>query len=1066
LPRRDDIRKILIIGSGPIVIGQACEFDYAGTQACRALRSEGYEVVLVNSNPATIMTDPEMAERTYIEPLTTEVCKAIILREKPDAVLSTLGGQTGLNIAYSLARSGFLEEQGVELLGAKLEVIKKAEDRSLFKTAMDNICLETPRSVFVESMEEAEKKVRNFDFPLIIRPYFTLGGIGSSVVEDQGQFRRSIAAALNASPVHATLIEEFLLGWREYELEVMRDRSDNAIVVCSIENFDPMGIHTGDSITVAPQQTLPDKEYQKMRDAALMVIREIGVDTGGSNVQFAYNPEDGRMLVIEMNPRVSRSSALASKATGFPIAKIATKLAIGYTLDEIPNDITGTTPASFEPVLDYCVVKLPRWASEKFPKADATLSSQMKSVGEVMAVGRTFKEAFQKAIASLEQPKAVDRWISGNGATLEQVKKALAVPNPTRCLYMRDALRLGMSIEEIHSLTKVDRWFITRLLEIVSLEKEIKNAPQLTPELLREAKRNGFADLELSYLIDRNEGEVRELRSRHRILPVIKSVDTCAGEFEARTPYYYSTYETEDEFKPTDSKKVVIVGSGPNRIGQGIEFDYCCVHASLALREEGYESIMINSNPETVSTDYDISDRLYFEPLSFEHVLNIVEKEDPFGLIVQLGGQTALKLAGSLAKSGVRILGTSPNDIDRAEDRKRFRKVINSLGLRQPRSATSTDLASAIEVASEIGYPAIVRPSYVLGGRAMEIVYDDARLKEVMEEALSECPGMPVLIERFLEDAVEVDVDGVSDGEEVFVGAVMEHIEEAGVHSGDSSCVIPAYSLGEEAIEEIERQSALLAKALKVCGLFNVQLAIRGNRVYVLEINPRASRTIPFVSKAIGIPLVKVATKLMLGRKLREFGLKKNGAPEYVSVKKPVFPFARFSGVDTILGPEMRSTGEVMGIDSTFGRAYAKAQLASEGSLPMCGTAFISVNDRDKRAIISLAKRLESLGFRILATRGTARTLKMSGLVVQTVYKVKEGRPDIAQLITRGDVDLVINTPLGRRSRFDEPAIRRSALRTNIPCVTTISCASALVTAIEEARENWISVRSLQEYHA
>lgn len=1055
----------MIIGSGPIVIGQACEFDYAGTQACRALRSEGYEVVLVNSNPATIMTDPETAERTYIEPLSVEICKAIILREKPDALLSTLGGQTGLNIAYSLAESGFLRDEGVELLGAKLDVIRKAEDRSAFREAMERIGLSTPKSVLVKTVEEAESEIDRLGFPLIIRPCFTLGGIGSSVVQTEVSYKPAIASALDASPVHSALMEEFLLGWREYELEVMRDANDNSIVVCSIENFDPMGVHTGDSITVAPQQTLPDKEYQRMRDAALAVIREIGVDTGGSNVQFAYNPTDGRMLVIEMNPRVSRSSALASKATGFPIAKIAAKLAVGYTLDEVPNDITGTTPASFEPALDYCVVKLPRWASEKFPQSDVTLSSQMKSVGEVMAVGRTFKEAFQKAIVSLEEPRSVYRWISGNGASGEEISRWLRVPNPRRCLFMRDALRSGMSVDEVHRLSMVDRWFVTRLAEIVDVENLLRSIGRLDAELIFEAKRQGFGDVEIGHLCGVNESEVRRFRKRHGISPVLKLVDTCAAEFEARTPYYYSTYESEDEFRASNAEKVAVIGSGPNRIGQGIEFDYCCVHASLALREEGYESVMINSNPETVSTDYDVSSRLYFEPLSIEHVLNVIEKEDPLGVIVQFGGQTALKLAGSLNQSGVRILGTSPDDIDRAENRKRFRHVIDSLGLTQPRSETTTSEDVARGMASEIGYPVIVRPSYVLGGRAMEIVYDEARFTKVVGEALTESCGMPILIEEFLEEAVEVDVDGISDGEEVFVAAVMEHIEEAGVHSGDSSCVIPPYSLGEEAIEEIERQSCLLARAINVRGLFNVQLAVRGNRVYVLEMNPRASRTVPFVSKSIGLPLAKIATKVMVGRRLKEFALEYVGMPEHVSVKKPVFPFARFSDADTILGPEMRSTGEVMGVDTTFGRAFAKAQLASDGKLPRSGTAFISVNDRDKRAIISLAKRLSMLGFKIMATRGTARTLRMSGLEVRKVYKVKEGNPDIAQLIRGGEVDVVINTPLGKRSHFDEPAIRKTALRANIPCVTTISSASALVTAIEEAKQDSMSVCSLQEYH-
>jgi carbamoyl-phosphate synthase large subunit len=1066
MPRRDDIEKVLIIGSGPIVIGQACEFDYAGTQACRALRSEGYKVVLVNSNPATIMTDPEMAERTYIEPLTADVCEAIIVKERPDAMLSTLGGQTGLNIAFSLAQSGFLGEQNVELLGASLDVIRKAENRLEFKQAMERIRLSTPTSVLVTSVEQAEEKISGFGFPVIVRPSFTLGGIGSSIIESREEFRSKAGLALDASPVGSALIEEFLLGWREYELEVMRDRNDNAIVVCSIENFDPMGVHTGDSITVAPQQTLPDREYQRMRDAALAVVREIGVDTGGSNVQFAYNPRDGRMLVIEMNPRVSRSSALASKATGFPIAKIAAKLAVGYTLDEIPNDITGTTPASFEPSLDYCVVKLPRWANEKFPGADTTLNSQMKSVGETMGVGRTFKEAFQKAVASLEESKVADWWIAGNGRDRETIRRWLAIPNPRRCLFMRDALRIGMGIEEIHELSGVDSWFITRLAEIVDLENTLRGCASLTRELVKEAKSQGFVDREISHLRGLNEDDIRAWRQKYGILPTVKSVDTCAGEFEARTPYYYSTYETEDEFVRGNSEKVIIIGSGPNRIGQGIEFDYCCVQASLALREEGYESVMINSNPETVSTDYDISSRLYFEPLTLEHVLNVVEKERPVGVVVQFGGQTALGLAKGLSQARVRILGTSFDDTDRAENRKRFKRVITSLGLLQPRSAAPMNERSARNAVAEIGYPVIVRPSYVLGGRAMEIVYDEARLGEVVNEALSECPGTPVLIEEFLEGALEVDVDGLSDGSEAFVAAVMEHIEEAGIHSGDSSCVIPPYSLGGEITEEIRRQCKLLARRLNVKGLFNIQLAVRGNQIYVLEMNPRASRTVPFVAKAVGIPLARVAAKLLIGRKLKEFRLDEVEVPAHVTVKKPVFPFARFQGVDTILGPEMRSTGEVMGIDRTFGRAFAKAQLASDGKLPTGGRAFISVNDKDKRAVVSLAKRLAHLGFSLLATSGTARTLRMSGLEVEEIYKVNEGIPDIAQRIQKGDVTLVINTPLGRKSRFDEPAIRRSALRAGIPCVTTISGASALVTAIEEVRGDWLTVRSLQEYHS
>ncbi|MCH7760345.1 carbamoyl-phosphate synthase large subunit [candidate division TA06 bacterium] len=1053
MPKREDLETIMIIGSGPIVIGQACEFDYAGTQACKALKEEGVRVVLVNSNPATIMTDPEMADRTYIEPLTPEICEKIIERERPDGLLPTLGGQTGLNIAVVLDERGVLEEFGVELIGANREAIRKAEDRELFKQSMMRIGQEVPKSGCAHTLAEAHAIAREMEMPLIIRPSFALGGKGSGICEDRTKFEAVASRALQSSPTSRILIEEFLKGWQEFELEVMRDRIDNVIIICSIENIDPMGIHTGDSITVAPQQTLSDKEYQEMRDSAIEVIREIGVDTGGSNIQFAVHPETRQRLVIEMNPRVSRSSALASKATGFPIAKIAAKLAIGYTLDEIPNDITRKTPASFEPTLDYCVVKIPRWPFDKFPKAEFQLTSQMKSVGEVMAIGRTFKEALQKGFRSLE--------IENGQLKIEKMKsiqERLRTPNSERMHWIREAFSQGIEIQEVHALTQIHPWFLRQIQEIASLKEALKK----DRTLLQEAKRWGFSDQEISQILKTEEGKIRDRRVKESILPTIKAVDTCAAEFEAFTPYYYTTYESEDEFQPSPGKSVVILGSGPNRIGQGLEFDYCCVHASLALQEEGYETVMINSNPETVSTDYDISTRLYFDPITYEDVLNILEKEKPEGVILQFGGETPLRLALPLKRAGIRILGTPPEEIHRAEDRKAFKELIKELRLNQPESDTSLSIGETIQAAKRIGFPLILRPSYVLGGQAMEIVYDQYQLEEYVTNALQAYPGSPILIEKFLEDAIEIDIDGVSDGETVLIGAVMEHIEEAGIHSGDSTCVIPSYSLSESLKEEIRKITHSLAKALHIQGLFNLQVAVKNEIVYILEVNPRASRTIPFVSKTIGIPLAKIAAKVMVGRKLRDLislsdpiwtGDERRG---YVTVKKPVFPFNRLPGVDSVLGPEMRSTGEVMGIDLTYGLAFAKAHLATEEPLPLSGTVFISVNDQDKRSILSIAKRMESTGFQISATRGTARILLMNGITVQSVPKVGEsasGGANVVDLIREGKIQIIINTPLGRRSRVDDSVIRKAALQYRIPCITTISGATALVHAIESLRK-------------
>jgi len=1075
MPKRTDIKSILLIGSGPIVIGQACEFDYSGTQACKALKEEGFRVILVNSNPATIMTDPDFADRTYIEPITVEIVEKIIQKERPDALLPTLGGQTALNISIDLAEQGILERYGVEMIGAKLESIKKAEDRDLFKEAMERAGLALPRSGYARSMREALKIQRRLKFPLIIRPSRTLGGSGGNIAYGPDDFKQVVQRGLDISPVHEVLIEESVLGWKEFELEVMRDHKDNVVIVCPIENFDPMGIHTGDSITVAPAQTLTDKEYQIMRDAAMKVIREIGVDTGGSNIQFAINPEDGRMVVIEMNPRVSRSSALASKATGFPIAKIAAKLAVGYTLDEIPNDITRETPACFEPTIDYVVVKVPRFTFEKFPKAQDILTPQMKSVGEAMAIGRTFKEALQKAMRSLEigsygfEEKIIVDEI-GREEKLTLVREKLTTPNAQRLWYLGDAFRLGMSSEEIYGLTKIDPWFLAHIREIVSAEKEIKEQrgreEALTSAFFREFKQMGFSDRRLAALLGRAEEEVRTLRLQAGVRAVFRAVDTCGAEFAAYTPYLYSTYEGEDESNATPRKKIIILGGGPNRIGQGIEFDYCCVHAAFALKEDGYETIMVNCNPETVSTDYDTSDKLYFEPLTLEDVLNIVDCEKPDGVIVQFGGQTPLKLALSLERAGVKIIGTSPDSIDLAEDRERFKQLLDRLEIRQPPSGIARAYEQALEIAGGLGYPVLVRPSYVLGGRAMEIVYDQESLKYYITHAVAASPEHPVLIDKFLDDAVEVDVDALADGEKVVIGGIMEHIERAGVHSGDSACALPPKSLAPEIQEEIRRQTVSLALALQVRGLMNVQFAVKGRDVYVLEVNPRASRTVPFVSKAIGVPLAKVAARIMVGKKLAELGVTSEILPRHISVKEAVFPFNKFPGVDTLLGPEMKSTGEVMGIDATFGLAFAKAQLGGGMRLPAEGKVFISVRDDDKEKVSALAQRLHRIGFQIVATRGTAAYFQNRDIPTEVINKVQEGSPHIAEAIKHGEIAIVINTPTDAYSHADSFYLRRNALDYQVPYYTTIAGAEAVVEGIEILKQRPMDVRSLQEYQA
>ncbi|HEV3219329.1 MAG TPA: carbamoyl-phosphate synthase large subunit [Candidatus Acidoferrales bacterium] len=1072
MPKRSDIKKILIIGSGPIVIGQACEFDYSGTQACKALRADGYETVLVNSNPATIMTDPELAERTYIEPLTREYLEQIIAVEKPDALLPTVGGQTALNLAVELAESGILDKYKVELIGAPLRAIKVAEDRLWFKDACRKVGLDVPASALVNNIPEALKLADQLGYPVVIRPSFTLGGTGGSIAYNREEFAESIAHALDASPVHEALVEESVLGWKEYELEVMRDFRDNFVVICTIENFDPMGVHTGDSITVAPAQTLTDKEYQRMRDAAAAIIREVGVETGGSNIQFAVDPATGRMVVIEMNPRVSRSSALASKATGFPIAKIAARLAVGMTLDEIPNDITRKTPSCFEPTIDYVVVKIPKWQFEKFPGSDTALGTQMQSVGEVMAIGRTFKEALQKGIRSLE-PHAP--WRAPAETPASMLREKLATPRPDRIHWLFVALERGLKEKEIHELTKIDPWFLAQMREIVDMHRRVAavTLETVSPELLREAKRNGTSDEQLAKLWNTTPTAVRLTRHKMKLAPVFKRVDTCAAEFESFTPYLYSTYEDEDEADTSSRRKIMILGSGPNRIGQGIEFDYCCCHASFALREDGFETIMINCNPETVSTDYDTSDRLYFEPLTLEDTLAVVEREKPDGVVVQFGGQTPLNLALELKRCGVPIIGTPPECIDLAEDRRQFGRLLDQLGIPQPRSGTALVPEEAARVAAEIGLPVLVRPSYVLGGRAMVIAYDLETVQSYVAQAALMGPARPVLIDQFLEDATEVDVDALADGTDLVIGGIMEHIEEAGVHSGDSSCVLPTVTLTPQVLDRIRQYTQRLARALGVVGLMNVQYAIQRDTVFVLEVNPRASRTVPYVSKATGVPLAKVAARLMTGKQLRDMhlpvvdhgGVAELALREFYAVKSPVFPFSKFRGVDSILGPEMRSTGEVMGIAKNFGQAFAKAQLAAGQRLPRSGTIFISVSDHDKKFIAPLAAEMVSLGFRLIATRGTLSALQAAGVPVETVYKVNEGRPNIVDLIKTGKVDLLINTPLGRESFYDEKSIRRAAIRHRVPCVTTISAARAAVRGLHSQIEDSFEVAALQDLH-
>ena len=1074
MPRRTDIHKIFIVGSGPIVIGQACEFDYSGSQACKALREEGYEVVLVNSNPATIMTDPEMANRTYIEPLTVETCERIIERERPDALLPTVGGQTGLNLAVDLAEAGILDKYGVELIGAKWDAIKKAEDRGLFKEAMIRCGLDVPRSLVVHCLEEAREFGAELNFKAIIRPAFTLGGSGAGISYNREEFDSVVQWGLDLSPVTEVLIEESVLGWKEYELEVMRDLNDNVVIICSIENFDPMGIHTGDSITVAPAQTLTDKEYQLMRDASIACIREIGVDTGGSNIQFGLDPATGRMVVIEMNPRVSRSSALASKATGFPIAKIAAKLAVGYSLDEIPNDITKETPASFEPTIDYVVTKIPRWAFEKFPGSDDLLTVQMKSVGEVMSIGRTFKESLQKGLRSLEigrfglgadgkDKPLLD--VSDEEEEKRALLRAIRTPRPARLLHMASALRLGATVEEIAEATAIDPWFLRNMREIVEEEAALEGRNPDDAGVLRRAKKLGFSDHQLATIWNRSPGAIRDLRRKHGVFPVYKLVDTCAAEFEAYTPYYYSCYGDEDEVRDSDRPKIMILGGGPNRIGQGIEFDYCCCHASFALNEDGYETIMVNSNPETVSTDYDTSDRLYFEPVTLEDVLHIVKREKPQGVIVQFGGQTPLNLAMDLWQAGVPIIGTTPESIARAEDRKEFRALVEKLGLLQPANETATSLEEARVIADQIGYPVVVRPSFVLGGRAMELVYDRDSLDRYMTHAVEASPDRPILIDRFVEGAIELDVDALADGQDVIVAGVMQHIEEAGVHSGDSACVLPPYDLSDEIVERVKEQTRALAHELNVVGLMNIQFAIQEDVVYLLEVNPRASRTVPFVSKATGLPLAKIAARIMAGKTLKELGLTEDPRPDYISAKEVVLPFIKFPGVDILLGPEMRSTGEVMGIDSSMGMAYAKSQIGAGNRVPMTGTVFVSLNDRDKAKMGSLGEDLTELGFRLLATKGTADLLRNQGIEVETVFKVGENRPHIVDRMINGEVDWIINTPLGSESKYDERIIRRTALERGLPTTTTLAAAEATIQGIRAMRSGDPSVRSLQEYH-
>jgi carbamoyl-phosphate synthase large subunit len=1066
MPKRTDIKKILIIGSGPIVIGQACEFDYSGTQACKALREDGFEVVLINSNPATIMTDPQTADATYVEPITVEFLEKIIQKEKPDAVLPTLGGQTGLNAAVNAWEAGIFEKYNVKMIGVNVASIKKAENRQLFKQAMEKIGLDLPKSGLAHTLDEALKVLETIPLPVVIRPSFTLGGTGGGIAETMEDFKRIASNGLQLSMTQEILVEESIAGWKEYELEVMRDCKDNVVIICSIENFDPMGVHTGDSITVAPAQTLTDVEYQIMRDASIKVIREIGVETGGSNIQYALNPRDGRMVVIEMNPRVSRSSALASKATGFPIAKIAAKLAVGYTLDEISNDITRKTPASFEPTIDYCVVKIPRFAFEKFPGADVTLTTQMKSVGEVMAIGRTFKEAFQKGLRGLEVKAVGFESKKATGDLMWHLK----TPNADRWAYLKRALEEGMSVAKIQEITRMDPWFLENLLQIVEMEKEIKaiaaSGKALDKIEMRRAKEYGFSDAQLAEIFKKTEVEMRDSRKKLNVIPTYKLVDTCAAEFEAFTPYYYSTYEDEDEVAVTTRKKIMILGGGPNRIGQGIEFDYCCCHAAFALKEIGFETIMVNCNPETVSTDYDTSDRLYFEPVTFEDVMNIIDKEKPQGVIVQFGGQTPLNLALKLQKAGVKIIGTSPDAIDRAEDRKKFAEVLRKLNLRQPANGTAINIEQAKAEANKIGYPVLVRPSYVLGGRAMEVVYDEAALMSYMTKQAAEfAPDRPVLVDQFLEGAKEVDVDMISDGRTFVVGGVMEHIEQAGIHSGDSACSLPTHSLPKTVVDEIRRQTKALAQELGVVGLMNVQFAVKNGEVYVLEVNPRASRTIPFVSKAIGVPLAKLASQVMAGQKLADLGFTEEIVPKYFSVKEVVLPFVKFRGVDILLGPEMKSTGEVMGMDVDFGMAFAKAQMAASSTLPLKGTVFISVKDRDKTVVVPIAKALFDLKFKLVATEGTANILKQHGIQADMLKKIKEGSPNVLDLIQDGKLDLIINTPAGEKPRQDEIRIRTMAVSRGVPCITTIEGAQASVSGIRAMKEKKMTAQSLQDYH-
>ncbi|MBN2040104.1 MAG: carbamoyl-phosphate synthase large subunit [Spirochaetes bacterium] len=1104
MPKRNDIHKILILGSGPIVIGQACEFDYSGSQACKALKEEGYTVVLINSNPATIMTDPDLADRTYIEPITADVIEKIIIREKPDAILPTVGGQTALNTAMSLSEKGILEKYNVELIGANIDSIKKAEDRDLFKKAMIKKGFQVPDSGLASSIEEAFEVLERIKLPIIIRPAFTLGGTGANVVYNREDFIELVTKGLDESPISQVLLEESILGWKEYELEVMRDTSDNVVIICSIENFDPMGVHTGDSITVAPQQTLTDKEYQNLRDMAIAIIREIGVDTGGSNIQFAVNPQDGRVMVIEMNPRVSRSSALASKATGFPIAKIAAKLAIGLTLDEISNDITRETPACFEPTIDYVVVKIPRWAFEKFEGADTTLGTQMKSVGEAMSLGRTFKESLQKALRSLE----TDRYGLGSDGdfTIENgieaisenslenfIKSSIATPKVERIFYIKEALKRGWSVDKIYQITSIDPWFLSQMKELVDAEENFVDkykANGLEKDEVLRMKMLGFSDRQLGCLTDydslkelngrgvefqkefyrkrkQKEKEIMDFRFKNNIIPGYRLVDTCGGEFEAYTPYYYSSYDNEDESRDSDRKKIMILGGGPNRIGQGIEFDYCCCHASFALKEEGIDSIMVNSNPETVSTDYDTSDRLYFEPLTLEDILHIYNKEKPDGVIVQFGGQTPLRLARDLEANGVKIIGTSPDSIDRAEDRERFSEVVEKLELLQPKNGMAFNEEDAVKIASSIGYPVLVRPSYVLGGRAMSIVYDEDSLHAYIRSAVHLSPEHPILIDRFLDDAIEIDVDAICDGKDVFIGAIMEHIEQAGVHSGDSACVIPTLTIRDKLFEEITEATRKLALELNVIGLLNIQFAVKDSKIYVIEVNPRGSRTVPFVSKTIGVPLAKVAVRIMLGKKLADFGLLEMKKIPYYSVKEAVLPFNKFPGVDTILSPEMKSTGEVMGISQDFGESYYKAEMAAGDPLPEKGTIFLSINDRSKQELLKETKLLSGNGYKLIATEGTSQFLNENGIACERVFKVSEGRPNIIDLVKDKVIDLIINTPTGKIPRYDAYTIRQAAVRYHIPIITTVAAAKAAVNGLSKVKSRGqLSVKSIQEYHS